>query len=77
MNSRVNPEHLPFNWRILVSGHVPELLYEHGQLETGGLSFSELQQRAHINSRARAADTAPDFARRIREGTVVAKDAPR
>ena len=68
MNSRVNPQHLPFSWKILASGHVPELLYEYGRLETGGLPFPELQQRAHINSRAHAADTAADFSRRIREG---------
>jgi hypothetical protein len=77
LNSRVNPGHLPFSWKILASGHVPEFLYEHGRLETGGLPFSELQQRAHVNARAQAADAAADFSRRIREGNVVVKDAPR
>jgi hypothetical protein len=67
LNSRVNPQHLPFNWKILLSGYVPEFLYEHGRLLTGGLSFPELQQRAHINARAHAAGAAPDFSRRIRE----------
>jgi len=67
LNSRVNSEHLPFSWKILASGHVPELLYEHGRLATGGLPFSELQQRAHINARAQAAGTAADFSQRIRE----------
>jgi hypothetical protein len=69
LNSRVNPEHLPFSWKILLSGYVPELLYENGRLRTNGLSFSELQQRAHINARARAAGAAPDFSRRIRDET--------
>jgi hypothetical protein len=68
LNARVNPDNLPFSWKILASGHVPEFLYEHGRLETGGLSFAELQQRAHINSRAHATDAAADFSRRIREG---------
>jgi hypothetical protein len=72
LNSRVNPEHLPFSWKILVSGYVPEFLYEHGRLRTGGLSFSELQQRAHINARAHAAGEAADFSRRIRDETEVA-----
>lgn len=67
LNSRVNPEHLPFNWKILASGHLPEYLYEHGRLSAGGLTFPELQQRVHINARAHAADTAEDFSRRIRE----------
>lgn len=65
-NSRVNPAHLPFNWKVLVSGHVPEYLYEHGRLETGGLPFPEIQRRAHINARAQAADKEADFSRRIR-----------
>lgn len=66
LNSRVNPEHLPFSWKILASGHFPEFLYKHGRLATGGLPFSELQQQVHVNARAHAADTAEDFSRRIR-----------
>jgi len=65
--SRVNPQHLPLSWKILASGYVPEYLYEHGRLVTGGLPFSELQNRVHVNDRAHAADTAEDFSRRIRE----------
>ncbi|HVK56460.1 MAG TPA: DUF4105 domain-containing protein [Burkholderiales bacterium] len=67
LSSRVNPQHLPFSWKILASGYVPEYLYEHGRLEAGDISFSELQQRAHINSRAQAADDASDFSQRIRD----------
>jgi hypothetical protein len=65
--SRVNPQHLPLSWKILASGYVPEYLYEHGRLVTGGLPFSDLQNRVHVNDRAHAADTAEDFSRRIRE----------
>lgn len=65
--SRVNPDHLPFSWKILASGYVPEYLYEHGRLATGGLPFSELQRRVHVNDKAHAADAAADFSRRIRE----------
>jgi hypothetical protein len=67
LHSRVNPEHLPYSWKLLVSGHVPELLYDHGRLDTS-LPFAELQRRSLINSRAMAADKAEDFSRRIREG---------
>jgi hypothetical protein len=67
LNSHVNPEHLPFNWKILVSGYVPAYLFENGLLESGGLSFPELRQRVHVNARAQAADKAADFSRRIRE----------
>lgn len=68
LNSRVNPEHLPFSWKILASGYVPEFLFEHGRLVTGGLSFSELQRHAHVNAKAQAAGSAEDFSRRIRVG---------
>jgi hypothetical protein len=64
-NTLVNAEHLPFSWKILASGYVPEYLYEAGRLDTS-VPFPELQRRAHVNARAQAADTAPDFSRRIR-----------
>ena len=65
MHSRVNPGHVPFSWKILASGHVPEFLHEAGRLD-GQVPFAELQQRSRINERARAADQAADFSRRIR-----------
>jgi hypothetical protein len=65
-NGRVNPGRVPLSWKILASGYVPAYLYEQGRLDTMGLSFPELQQRAHVNARARAADKAADFSRRIR-----------
>lgn len=68
MNTRVNATHLPFDWKILASGYLPEFLYEQQRLNTGGLPFAELQQRVHVNARAQAADSAADFSRRIREG---------
>ena len=64
-NARVNPEHLPFSWKILLSGYVPEYLYESRVLATR-LPFEELQRQAHINSLALAAGKAPDFSQRIR-----------
>jgi hypothetical protein len=67
-HSRVNPAHLPFSWKILASGYVPQYLYEHGRLDAGGLAFPELRRRAYVNARAKAADGAADFSRRIREG---------
>jgi hypothetical protein len=66
VNARINPSTLPFSWKVLASGHVPEYLYEQGRLESGGSSLAELQKRAHVNRRAQAADTAADFSRRIR-----------
>jgi hypothetical protein len=66
LHTLVNPEHLPFSWKILASGYVPEYAYEAGRLDTS-FPFSELKRRAHINARAKAADGAADFSRLIRE----------
>ncbi len=66
LNTRVNAEHLPFSWKILASGYVPQYLYEQGRLDTH-LPFAELRERAHVNARAQAADAAADFSQRIRE----------
>ncbi len=54
-----------WDWRILVNGKGDELLYERGILDRS-VPFAELKRRAHINSRAQAADNAPDFSERIR-----------
>jgi hypothetical protein len=64
-NTLVNAEHLPFSWKILASGYVPEYLYQAGRLDTS-VPFPELKRRAHVNARAQAADADPDFSRRIR-----------
>ena len=71
MHSHVNPDHLPFSWKVLLSGYVPEYVYEAGRLDTS-LTFSELFQQSHINSRAQAADHTPDFSREIRRGLPMA-----
>jgi hypothetical protein len=65
IRSWATSEHLPFSWKILLSGYLPEYLYESKQLEQQ-LSFPELQQRAHINPAANAAEQAADFSDRIR-----------
>ena len=58
-------QHTPWDWRILVNGKGDELLYERGVLDQS-VPFAELKRRAHINSRAQAADNLPDFSERIR-----------
>ena len=65
-NTLTNRNHLPFNWKILVSGYLPELLYEHGRLATRGLDMAALQTHVHVNARAQAADDSADFSRLIR-----------
>lgn len=67
LHARVNPGHVPYSWKILLSGHVPEYLHEHGRLDPR-LPFSELKRRSQVNAAAQAADDAADFSRRIRAG---------
>ena len=66
LHARVNPGHVPYSWKILASGYVPEYLYENGRLDTR-VPFEELQKESLVNPRAQAADQAPDFSRRIRQ----------
>ena len=76
LHTLVNPEHLPFSWKILASGYVPEYAYEAGRLDKG-LPFSELKRRAHVNVRAKAANGATDFSHLIRAAPeIAAADSP-
>jgi hypothetical protein len=58
---------VPLSWKMLLSGYFPELVYERGSLDQS-LPFDDLRRRSLVNDRARAADGAADFSRRIREG---------
>ncbi len=68
---RVHTQHIgvarPWDWRLLVNGHGDEMLYERGIISTSR-PFAELKEASRIDARAKAADQAPDFSRRIREG---------
>jgi Domain of unknown function (DUF4105) len=65
LHTRVNPGHLRYSWKVLLSGYFPEYAYEEGRLDTN-LPFAELRKRSRINAVAEAADAAPDFSQRIR-----------
>jgi hypothetical protein len=66
-HTTVNPGHLPWSWKVLLSGYTPEYAYERGRLDQS-LPFEELQRRSLVNPAAQAADAAPDFSQRIRAG---------
>ena len=57
-----------WDWRIVANGRADQMLYERGDLATANLSYARFKEQAHINAAARAANDAPDFSRRIREG---------
>lgn len=63
---RAASERAPWDWRMLVNGHLDELLYARGAIATN-IPFAELKQRSHINERARSADKDADFSRLIRQ----------
>jgi Domain of unknown function (DUF4105) len=66
-HTRVNQTDLPLSWKVLLSGYVPQYLYERYAIDTS-LPFDELKRRSHINAAALAADNTPDFSQRIRAG---------
>jgi Domain of unknown function (DUF4105) len=57
----------PLDWRLLANGHLDQLLYERGQIDTHVLP-AELRASSNITARAKAADDSPDFSVRIRQG---------
>jgi hypothetical protein len=67
MHTRMNPESPPMSWKVLLSGYVPDYLYDLGKIDTAR-PFPELEKLAHVNARAHAADRDPAFSQRIREG---------
>jgi hypothetical protein len=67
MHSRINPESPPMSWKVLLSGYLPDYLYELGRIDTSR-PFPELEKISHVNDRAHAADKDPAFSQRIREG---------
>jgi hypothetical protein len=56
---------LPLDWRLLLNGHLPEMLYE-GKVLDAALPFETLRERSRINDRAAAYGDGPDFSARIR-----------
>jgi uncharacterized protein DUF4105 len=53
------------DWRLLANGHLDELLYERGQIDTT-LPFADLRSRSNITEKAKAAGDSPDFSSGIR-----------
>ena len=67
MHTRLNPESPPMSWKILLSGYVPDYLYELGRLDNTR-PFVELERISRVNERAHTADNDSAFSQRIREG---------
>jgi len=66
--------HLPFDYRLLLSGYLPEYLYKVGGLDSR-YSLEELRANGRITERAKAADRSATFSADIRR-SVPALAAP-
>jgi Domain of unknown function (DUF4105) len=64
--ANVNPGHVPFSWKVLVSGYAAEYLYDQGRLDRS-MPFDELTARGHVNARGLAAGADPAYSELIRK----------
>src|SRR6516162_10687204 len=58
---------IPFDWRIILTGHLPGYLYEHGAVDTR-IPLEELRRQADVTSRVDASLSEVEFSSRLREG---------
>jgi hypothetical protein len=58
---------IPFDWRLIVNGYLPDYVYDRGALDTRR-SLEELRAAANIDERAKAAGLSDDYSRAIRVG---------
>jgi uncharacterized protein DUF4105 len=74
MHTRMNPESPPMSWKILLSGYLPDYLYELGRIDTAK-PFADLEKLSRVNERVQAADKDDaSFSQRLRQG--LPKPAP-
>jgi hypothetical protein len=65
----------PFDWRILLNGHIDQLAYERGNIDTS-MPFGELKQKSDITQRAQAVERKSEFSKRIRDGLPERENPP-
>jgi hypothetical protein len=63
---------LPFDWRLIVNGYLPEFGYEQGLLNTD-YSVDDLRRLGSITERAQQFGLKPGFSEAIRVGVPIAK----
>ncbi len=62
---------LPLDYRLLLTGHVPDYVYDLGGMD-GAIRFEVLRDRSHIGGKANSTD--PDFSQKIRRSIGVQTD---
>ncbi|KRB57083.1 hypothetical protein ASE04_28705 [Rhizobium sp. Root708] len=58
---------VPFDWRLIVNGYLPDYAYDRGALDSS-VSLAVLRNTAHITERARNDGLSPNFSNAIRAG---------
>jgi hypothetical protein len=61
---------LHLDYRVLLSGYLPNYAYDLGATDTS-MPFEKLRELSRIHDRALRADADPDFSARIRDGVPV------
>ncbi|ABI93310.1 DUF4105 domain-containing protein (plasmid) [Roseobacter denitrificans] len=64
---------LPFDWRLIANGYLPEFGYEQGLLNTD-YTVDELRRLGSITQRAQQFGLKPGFSKAIRVGVPIARD---
>jgi Domain of unknown function (DUF4105) len=64
---RVAGDTVPFDWRLIVNGYLPDYAYDRGALDTSA-PLSVLRTAAHIDRRAHDDGLSPEFSKAIRVG---------
>ena len=63
----IDPDNpLPLDWRLFLTGHLDELLYERGRLSSS-LPFAQLRKKSRIDLRMQAA-SGDNYSRELRQG---------
>jgi hypothetical protein len=70
---RIAGDSMPFDWRFIVNGYLPDYAYSRGALDNK-IPLSELKALARIDKRAAAADGLPNFSQLIRVGVADVQD---
>jgi hypothetical protein len=64
---RVAGDKVPFDWRLIVNGYLPDYAYDREAIDTS-MPLARLREIAKIDERARADGLSPDFSEAIRLG---------
>jgi hypothetical protein len=67
MNAMAAGGAVPWDWRFLANGHLDEVFYERGRIDTS-MPFDEMRRRSDVTDEALASLDSPDFSERIRVG---------